>query len=142
MQKKINEDIYPMCEGMIDRLVDGVAGRKAEVPGQLKRAAAEGPRQVEQHLSVLINNLVENLSADPEIKAKKDGIRKDVRALVEAWKVAWTEEGNYEEHILDLDLDIPDTVPEPLIEEALESDEDEDATDDTFDDDDDDYEDF
>ncbi|RFN49669.1 gtpase slip-gc, partial [Fusarium flagelliforme] len=136
VQRRINEDILPMCEEMINRLANGISGRQAEVPSQLRDAAAEGPRQVEQQLSVLVNNLVENLATDPAMKPKKDGLQEDVRVIIEAWEEAWIEEGIYKEHILDWDLEIPDTIPEPVFEDATKSDDD--ATDDdTFDEDDD-----
>ncbi|KAF5234039.1 hypothetical protein FAUST_7818 [Fusarium austroamericanum] len=37
-------------------------------------AAAEGPRNVQQQLSFLVNNLIENCSVDPTINAKKSKV--------------------------------------------------------------------
>jgi hypothetical protein len=124
-----------MCDEMINRLVNGVAERKAEVPAQLKKVAAEGPRNIQQQLSFLVNNLAENCSSDPVMNAKKTQLQNNVRTHIEGWEVAWAGAGNYEKHILDLDLYIPDTVPEPVIEDGHGS-EDEDM-DDSLDDNDD-----
>lgn len=117
----MREDDTIICEGIINRLVDGVAERIAEVPAQLRDAASEGPRNVQQQLSFLVNNLVENCSADPVMNAKKSKVQNNIRAHIEAWEVAWAEKGNLERHILDQDLDIPDTIPEPVMEEGIDS---------------------
>lgn len=117
----MREDDTIICEGIINRLVDGVAERIAEVPAQLRDAASEGPRNVQQQLSFLVNNLVENCSADPAMNAKKSKVQNNIRAHIEAWEVAWAEKGNLERHILDQDLDIPDTIPEPVMEEEIDS---------------------
>ncbi|CAF3487534.1 unnamed protein product [Fusarium graminearum] len=121
IQAKVREDDTIICEGIINRLVDGVAERIAEVPAQLRDAASEGPRNVQQQLSFLVNNLVENCSADPVMNAKKSKVQNNIRAHIEAWEVAWAEKGNLERHILDQDLDIPDTIPEPVMEEGIDS---------------------
>ncbi|WXC58630.1 hypothetical protein SNK03_004530 [Fusarium graminearum] len=117
----MREDDTIICEGIINRLVDGIAERIAEVPAQLRDAAAEGPRNVQQQLSFLVNNLVENCSADPVMNAKKSKVQNNIRAHIEAWEVGWAEKGNLERHILDQDLDIPDTIPEPVMEEGIDS---------------------
>ncbi|KAJ4009644.1 hypothetical protein NW752_009231 [Fusarium irregulare] len=135
IKTKIEEDADFICEEMIKRLVNGVAGRKAEVPAQLRDAAAEGPRIIVQQLSFLVNNLVENISSDPKMKAKKLGIPGCVRAHIEGWEASWAKEGDYEAHILDQDLEIPANIPEPVIREAPESDDE--AVDDSSDDEDD-----
>ncbi|QPC58119.1 hypothetical protein HYE67_000350 [Fusarium culmorum] len=121
IQAKMREDDAIICEGIINRLVDGVAERIAEVPAQLRDVAAEGPRNVQQQLSFLVNNLVENCSADPAMNAKKSKVQNNIRAHIEAWEAAWAEKGNLERHILDQDLDIPDTIPEPVMEEGIDS---------------------
>lgn len=128
IQTKIKEDVDLICEQMIKRLVDGVAERKSEVPGQLREAAAEGPRNIEQQLLFLVNNLIESFSADPKMNAKKNKLQNDVRAHIEAWEVAWAEKGNYKQHILDLNVDIPEDIPEPVFKDTLDSG-DEDAND-------------
>ncbi|RGP63852.1 GTPase slip-gc [Fusarium longipes] len=117
IRTKIKNDANLICDKMINRLVDGVAERKAEVPAQLKIVAAKGPRIVQEKLSCLVNNLVENCSADPAMNAKKTRLQNEVRVHIEAWESSWAEERNYEDHILDLDLDIPDSIPEPDPEE-------------------------
>ncbi|OBS23368.1 hypothetical protein FPOA_03917 [Fusarium poae] len=121
IQAKMREDDTLICEHMINRLVDGVAERVAEVPAALRNAAAEGPRNVQHQLSFLVNNLVENCSADPVMNARKARVQDSIRAQIEGWEVAWAEKGNYEKHILDMDLDIPDTIPEPVMEDVLGS---------------------
>ncbi|RGP59817.1 GTPase slip-gc [Fusarium sporotrichioides] len=131
IQSKMKADVTTICDEMIDNLVAGVAETIAEVPGQLEDVADAGPRNVQQQLSLLINNLVENHCTDPAVIAKKTYYQVNIRNQIDGWEAAWAEEGNYEEHILDLDLEIPDTIPEPVLgdgplskDEAMEDDSD------------------
>ncbi|XEV04322.1 hypothetical protein FSHL1_009609 [Fusarium sambucinum] len=121
VEAKMKEEDLIVCDRMIDRLVDGVAERIAEVPVQLRSAAAEGSRNVQQQLSFLVNNLVESYCLDPVMNANKVEFQNNVRAHIGSWEAAWAGEGNYAEHILDLDLKIPDTIPEPVFEDVTES---------------------
>jgi hypothetical protein len=117
----MKQDDILICDRMIDRLVDGVAERIAEVPAQLRNTAAEGSRNVQQQLSFLVNNLVENYCLDPVMNANKVEFQNNVRTHIGNWEDAWAEEGNYAEHILDRDLGIPCTIPEPPFQDISES---------------------
>lgn len=99
---------------MLNRLADGLAEKKAEVPGQLVLIAVEAVKNVKQQLSFLVNNLVENSSTGSEINVQKTELQTKVRELVEAWEDSWAEQGDYPEHILDLDLSIPEEIPAPI----------------------------
>ncbi|KAF5702645.1 gtpase slip-gc [Fusarium mundagurra] len=87
---KIEHDVKPMCNEMLDRLAEGLKEKKAEVPSQLVMVAEEAIR-------------------------KKAELQTEIRKLVEAWEDAWAEKGNYPEHILDLDLSIPEEIPAPIL---------------------------
>ncbi|KAL3600183.1 hypothetical protein FPOAC2_04414 [Fusarium poae] len=121
VESKMKQDDILICDRMIDRLVDGVAERIAEVPAQLRNTAAEGSRNVQQQLSFLVNNLVENYCLDPVMNANKVEFQNNVRTHIGNWEDAWAEEGNYAEHILDRDLGIPCTIPEPPFQDISES---------------------
>ncbi|KAM0243175.1 hypothetical protein ACHAPO_000013 [Fusarium lateritium] len=115
MEKRIREDGQFMCDEALEGLVDNVANRINNMPAQLRRAAQQGPLNVQEQISCLVNNLAENCSTDPTMKEKKAEVQHNARALVKSWEAAWAEKGNLEEHILDLDLSIPDTLPETVI---------------------------
>ncbi|KAF0637775.1 hypothetical protein FPSE5266_09531 [Fusarium pseudograminearum] len=121
VQAKMRKDNILICDKMIDGLVEGVAERIAEVPAQLRNTAVQGSRYVQQQLSFLVNNLVENYCLDPVMNANKAEFQNNIRAHIGSWEVGWAEEGNYANHILDMELGIPDTIPEPIIEDAAES---------------------
>lgn len=106
-----------MCEEMLNRLADGLAEKKAEVPGELIRIADEAINGVKQQLSFLVNNLVENSADGSKINVQKTELQTKIRELVEAWEDAWAEEGDYPEHILDQDLSIPEDIPAPILDE-------------------------
>ncbi|KAF5586418.1 gtpase slip-gc [Fusarium pseudocircinatum] len=111
---KVEQDVEPMCNEMLNRLAAGLADKKAEVPGELIRIADEAIRGVKQQLSFLVNNLVENSADGSKINIQKTELQTTIRGLVEAWEDAWAEEGDYPEHVLDLDLSIPEEIPAPL----------------------------
>jgi hypothetical protein len=106
-----------MCEEMLNRLADGLAEKKAEVPGELIRIADEAINGVKQQLSFLVNNLVENSADGSKINVQKTELQTKIRELVEAWEDAWAEEGDYPEHILDQDLSIPEDISAPILDE-------------------------
>lgn len=106
-----------MCKEMLNRLADGLAEKKAEVPGELIRIADEAINGVKQQLSFLVNNLVENSADGSKINVQKTELQTKIRELVEAWEDAWAEEGDYPEHILDQDLSIPEDIPAPILDE-------------------------
>ncbi|KAF5536093.1 gtpase slip-gc [Fusarium phyllophilum] len=114
INEKVAQDVQPMCNEMLNRLADGLAEKKAEVPGQLVLIAVEAVKNVKQQLSFLVNNLVENSSNGSEINVQKTELQTKIRELVEAWEDSWAERGDYPEHILDLDLSIPEEIPEPI----------------------------
>ncbi|KAF5254162.1 hypothetical protein FANTH_1044 [Fusarium anthophilum] len=112
---KIEHDVKPMCNEMLDYLAEGLEEKKAEVPGQLVLIAEEAIRKVKQKLSFLVNNLVENSADGSRMNTQKTELQAEIRKLVEAWEDAWAEKGNYPEHILDLDLSIPEEIPVPIL---------------------------
>ncbi|PCD32744.1 hypothetical protein AU210_008986 [Fusarium oxysporum f. sp. radicis-cucumerinum] len=114
---KVEQDVKLMCEEMLNRLADGLAEKKAEVPGELIRIADEAINGVKQQLSFLVNNLVENSADGSKINVQKTELQTKIRELVEAWEDAWAEEGDYPEHILDQDLSIPEDIPAPILDE-------------------------
>ncbi|KAL5620863.1 hypothetical protein FOBRF1_004109 [Fusarium oxysporum] len=127
---KIEQDVEPMCNEMLDRLAEGLDEKKAEVPSQLVIIAEEAIRKVKQKLSFLVNNLVENSADGSKINTQKNELQTEIRKLVEAWDDAWAEKGNYPEHILDLDLSIPEEIPAPILDEDNQDDMDLDLLDD------------
>ncbi|KAH7478006.1 hypothetical protein IWW34DRAFT_901585 [Fusarium oxysporum f. sp. albedinis] len=114
---KVEQDVKLMCEEMLNRLADGLAEKKAEVPGELIRIADEAINGVKQQLSFLVNNLVENSADGSKINVQKTELQTKIRELVEAWEDAWAEEGDYPEHILDQDLSIPEDISAPILDE-------------------------
>ncbi|KAF5965973.1 hypothetical protein FBULB1_11949 [Fusarium bulbicola] len=117
LEKKIKRDVGGICRKTIRRLEMGVESQKALVPKQMIKIATDEIVNVQQQMSFLVNNLVENFEASPEKAEMKSNLQHKIRHHVEAWEAAWVEKGNYDEHILDLDLSIPTVVPEPVIEE-------------------------
>jgi hypothetical protein len=122
INEKVEQDVEPMCNEMLNRLADGLDEKKAEVPGQLVLIAEEAIKGVKQQLSFLVNNLVENSADGSEINTQKTELQTEIRELVEAWEDAWAEKGNYPEHILDLDLSIPEEIPAPIFDEDNQDD--------------------
>ncbi|CEI60412.1 hypothetical protein FVEN_g6553 [Fusarium venenatum] len=117
---KVNKDVRPMCNEVLDRLAKGLAARKSEVPKELDLIAEEAICGVKQQMSFLVNNLVENCPIKSEDSSTKTELQNSIRKFVESWEDEWAQEGNYEEHILDKDLSIPDTIPEPVYEEPMD----------------------
>ncbi|KLP11491.1 Uncharacterized protein Y057_10054 [Fusarium fujikuroi] len=115
ISNKVEHDVQPMCNEMLDCLAEGLEEKKAEVPSQLVLIAEEAIRKVKQKLSILVNSLVENSADGSRINTQKTELQTEIRKLVEAWEDAWAEKGNYAEHILDLDLSIPEEIPVPIL---------------------------